>query len=225
MPDLKTSLHLDMWSGYRRRESLIGRARRAVREVLAPKIYGLEWGDPEVAAPLRFIRDRYLIPFVHPDHTALEIGPGGGRWTRYLVGFRELYVVDYHAEILAELRRTLSLDNMKFVKNNGADFPGIRLRSVDFVFSFGCFVHLDEDIIAAYLESIRRVLKPTGNAVIHYSDQSKVMAQINKTFSQNCPEKMRAMVRGAGFNIIEEDLTTMWHSSVIQFGLQSSPNV
>lgn len=223
MPDLKTSLHLDMWHEYRRSESLIRRARRVVREMLAPKLYGLEWGDPEVAAPLRFVRDRYVLPFVNADQTALEIGPGGGRWTRYLVGFRELNVVDYHTEILGELRRTLSLSNMKFVKNNGTDFPGIKARSIDFVFSFGCFVHLDEEIIAAYVKSIRRVLKPAGNAVIHYSDQSKVMAQINKSFSVNYPEKMRAMVRDAGFHIIEEDLTTLWHSSIIRFTHYTSP--
>lgn len=217
MPDLKTSLHLDMWDEYRSRESLIRRARRVVREMLAPKMYGLEWGDPEVSAPLRFIRDRFVLPFVKRDQTAIEIGPGGGRWTRYLVGFRELYVVDYHAEILGELRRTLSLGNMKFVKNNGTDFPGIKAHSVDFVFSFGCFVHLDQEIIAVYLKNIRDILQPAGNAVIHYSDQSKVMAQINKTFSVNYPDKMRSMVQGAGFHIVEEDLTTMWHSSIIRF--------
>jgi len=191
--------------------------------MLAPKIYGLEWGDPEVAAPLQFVRDRYVLPFVSRDQTALEIGPGGGRWTRYLAGFRELYVVDYHTEILGELRRTPSLPNMKFIKNNGTDFPGIQMRSIDFMFSFGCFVHLDQELIAAYLKNIRQILKPTGNAIIHYSDQSKVMAQANKTFAINYPEKMRSMVREAGFDIVEEDLTTMWHSSIIRLTHHDSP--
>jgi SAM-dependent methyltransferase len=217
MPDLKTSLHLDMWHDYQARKSLVRRIKRAVREVLSPKIYGLEWGDPEVAAPLQYVRDRYVCPYVNPEQTALEIGPGGGRWTRYLVGFRELYVVDYHAEILRELRRTLSLPNMTFIQNRGSDFPGVEGQSVDFLFSFGCFVHLDTELIAAYLESIRHVLKPGGNAILHYSDQTKVMAQINRSFSRNDPEEMRSMVRAAGFHIIEEDLTTMWHSSIIRF--------
>ena len=217
MPDLKTPLHLDMWREYQARESLLGRVRRAVREVLAPRVYGLEWGDPEVAAPLQFVRDRFVSPFINPRHTALEIGPGGGRWTRYLVGFGELYVVDFHAEILGELCRTLSLPKMTFVQNHGSDFPGVEAQSIDFLFSFGCFVHLDQEIIAAYLDSIRHVLKPGGNAIVHYSDQSKVMARINKSFSRNDPELMRSMVTGAGFRVVEEDLTTMWHSSIIRF--------
>jgi|SRR5215469_5819687 len=217
MPDLKTSLHLDMWREYQARESLLGRVRRAVREVLTPRIYGLEWGDPEVAAPLQFVRDRFVSPFVNPRQTALEIGPGGGRWTRYLIGFGELYVVDFHTEILRELRRTLSLPKMKFIQNNGSDFPGIEAESIDFLFSFGCFVHLDQEIIAAYLNSIRHVLRRGGSAIIHYSDKSKVMAQINKSFSHNDPELMRSMVTGAGFRVVEEDLTTLWHSSIIRF--------
>ena len=217
MPDLKTTLHLDMWREHQARESLLGRMRRAVREVLAPRIYGLEWGDPEVAAPLQFVRDRFVSPYINPKHVALEIGPGGGRWTRYLVGFRELYVVDFHAEILGELRRTLSLPKMRFVQNNGSDFPGIEARSIDFLFSFGCFVHLEQDIIAGYLDSIRYILKPGGNAIIHYSDKSKAMAQVNQSFSHNNPELMRSMVTGAGFRVIEEDLTTLWHSSIIRF--------
>ena len=217
MPDLKTTLHLDMWREHQARESLLGRMRRAVREVLAPRIYGLEWGDPEVAAPLQFVRDRFVSPYINPKHVALEIGPGGGRWTRYLVGFRELYVVDFHAEILGELRRTLSLPKMRFVQNNGSDFPGIEARSIDFLFSFGCFVHLEQDIIAGYLDSIRYILKPGGNAIIHYSDKSKAMAQVNQSFSHNNPELMRSMVTGAGFRVMEEDLTTLWHSSIIRF--------
>jgi hypothetical protein len=53
--------------------------------------------------------------------------------------------------------------------------------------------------------------------VIHYSDKSKIMAQLKSGFSDNTPERMRGMVLGAGFRILEEDLTTMWHSSIIRF--------
>jgi cyclopropane fatty-acyl-phospholipid synthase-like methyltransferase len=106
---------------------------------------------------------------------------------------------------------------MRFVQNNGSDFPGIEARSIDFLFSFGCFVHLEQDIIAGYLDSIRYILKPGGNAIIHYSDKSKAMAQVNQSFSHNNPELMRSMVTGAGFRVIEEDLTTLWHSSIIRF--------
>jgi len=218
MPDLNTTLHLDMWRDYRKQTSLLRRLRHAVGRAVAPKdLYGLQWGDPEVFPPLQFVRNRYVRPYVSPDHVALEIGPGGGRWTRYLLGFRQLNVIDCHAELLQELKRNFRRDNMRFIVNNGCDFPGVPRESIDFVFSFACFVHLDAPLIEAYLKNIASILKRGGNAVIHYSDKSKIMAQINPNFSDNTPERMRQMVSQAGFTILEEDLTTMWHSSIIRF--------
>jgi len=218
MPGLKTSLHLDMWREFKEKESMGRRVRRALCQVISStNIYGLQWGDPEIFPPLQFLRDRWLLPYVNAEHAALEIGPGGGRWTRYLLGFRQLYVIDYHEEILSELKRNFHRRNMCFVKNNGCDFPGVANASIDYLFSFGCFVHLDRDLIVAYLKNIVRVLKPGGNAVLHYSDKSKIMAQVNSSFSDNTPEQMRDMVTNSGLRILEEDLTTMWHSSLIRF--------
>jgi len=63
-------------------------------------------GRPGRLAPLKFVRDTYVLPYVKPDHTAVEIGPGGGRWTRYLLGFKSIYAVDYHDEVLREFAKT-----------------------------------------------------------------------------------------------------------------------
>jgi SAM-dependent methyltransferase len=210
-------MHLDMLRNSGARQPLVIRIAKALKHAVSGDIYGLEWGDPEFVEPLRFIRDRYVLPYVKPSQVAVEIGPGGGRWTRYLLGFAKLYAVDYHAELLQELRKSFRRPDLVFIKNNGFDFPGIPPESVDYVFSFGCFVHLDADLIDRYLQSLRHIVKPGSNVVIHYSDKSKIMAQMNTGFSDNTPEKMRQMVVGTGFKILEEDLTTMWHSSVIRF--------
>lgn len=182
-------------------------------------IYGLQWGDPEIVDPLKFVRDRYVLPYVNSGQHAVEIGPGGGRWTRYLLGFGKLYVVDYHTELLDELKKNFNESKMTFIKNNGTDFPNIGEKSIDYLFSFGTFVHLDTDLIDAYLKNMKSILKPGANLVLHYSDKTKIMAQLIESFSDNTPEKMRQMVLSAGYKILEEDLTTMWHSSIIRFTL------
>jgi len=218
MPDLDTTLHVDMLRSYKEQNSFVRRVRRAVREVVFPKrFYGLQWGDPETSGPHVFMRDRYILPYVKPDQVALEIGPGGGRWTRYLVGFRKLYVVDYYPELLQELRGHVNEPNMEFIVNHGTDFPGVPANSVDYVLSIACFVHLEPHLIAAYLKSIYGVLKPGGHAVITYSDKTKIGAQLNHTFTGNTPELMREMVIQAGFRVVEEDLTILWNSGVIRF--------
>lgn len=218
MPDLDTSLHLDMLDRFKKRNRLFLRLLRAVkREIFSKDIYGLQWGNPDFVPPLRFIRDRYVLPYVTPEHNALEIGPGGGRWTRYLLGFGKIYVVDYHSELLRELRKNFDMNNIIFIKNNGTDFPGVEEGSIDYLFSFGTFVHLDKHLIEAYLKNIKSIVKNGANIVIQYSDKTKIMAQLNKGFSDNRPEEMRQMVLNAGYKILEEDTTTLWHSSVIRF--------
>lgn len=218
MPDLDTQLHLEMLRSYKQQNSFVRRVRRAVREVVSPShFYGLQWGDPEGSGPHGLMRDRYVLPYVKPDQVALEIGPGGGRWTRYLLEFRKLYVVDYHAELLQELRRRFNKPNMQFIVNNGTDFPGVPESSVDYVVSIACFVHLEQDVIGAYLKNIARILKPGGRVFITYSDKTKVGAQIEPTFTDNSPARMRETVTKAGFRVLEEDSTILWNSGIILF--------
>ena len=150
MPKLSTTLHLDMLNDFTRANNrLPARLFRAIKhELTESPIYGLQWGDPETSDLLRFILDRYVRPYVKSDHTALEIGPGGGRWTRYLLDFSKVYAIDYHLELLRELQRNFRRQkNLEFVKNNGADFPGVPDKSIDFLFSFGALVHIELDII------------------------------------------------------------------------------
>jgi hypothetical protein len=218
MPDLDTSLHLNMLAEHRR-ERLYKRFLRAFRQLRSP-LYGLQWGDPDLVPPLKFIKEQYVLPYVKANHVAVEIGPGGGRWTRYLCGFKTLYAVDYHGILLDELRRNFGkCRNIKFVKNNGTDFPEIPQGSIDYLFSFGTFVHLDFNLIEAYLVSIKPIIKPHANVVIQYSDKTKVMGQAAKSFSENTPEQMRTAILANGYRILEEDTTSLWHSSVVRFGI------
>jgi len=203
---------------WRHKNALGERLSRALRLIFRKQLYGLEWGDPDVVSPLQFIRDEYVLPFVNSAQVAVEIGPGGGRWTRYLLGFKTLYAVDFHQELLDQLKRNFGRHrNIRFIKNGGTDFPEIAPESVDYIFSFGTFVHLEFDLIERYLEAMRMIAKPDANIVIQYADKNKIMAQLNQGFSQNTPDRMRAAVLAAGYRILGEDTTSLWHSSVIRF--------
>jgi ubiquinone/menaquinone biosynthesis C-methylase UbiE len=208
MPDLSTEIHLNM---------LTNSIKRGETE---ENVYGMHWGDPKEKPFLAFVRDFWCVPYVKPEHTAIEIGPGGGRWTRHLLGFEKLYAIDYHQELLDELGSKFKTPNLELIKNSGSDFPGVPDRSVDFIFTFGVFVHLDVQIIASYLSSIKRVLKPGGNVVIQYSDKTKRQAARNDGFSNNTPAVMRSMVLREGFFILEENLTVLPHAGLIRFTVE-----
>lgn len=206
MPGLDTKMHVQMLLGARK----TGKIER-------DGLYGLHWGDPDAVPHLRVVRDRWLLPYIDPGKTGLEIGPGGGRWTRYMLPFETLYVVDFHPELLAELRRSFPQPHIVEVLNSGSDFPGVPKASVDFVFSFGTFVHLDCDIVESYLRNLTSVVRPGGQIVLQYPDKTKEIARNNPGFSDNDPPRMRAMVEGAGYAILEEDLDTLPHSALMRF--------
>jgi SAM-dependent methyltransferase len=187
--------------------------------VPTPETYGLQWGDPDLVAPLQFIKNYYLLPLITPYRIAVEIGPGGGRWTRYLAHMRCVYAVDYHQALLDELAKNFDRPNIVRIRNNGTDFPGVPDGVADLVFSFDAFVHFDLPIIERYLIEMRRILKPTGVVFLHYSDKGKIMAARNPAFAENDPDTMRSLVTKCGYSIAQEDTTTMWHSSIIIFTL------
>jgi ubiquinone/menaquinone biosynthesis C-methylase UbiE len=223
MPKLDTPLHLDMLRTGKKVRALPGRIKQALKVLFAKTdVYGIEWGEPETNPPLTYVRDHFLLPYVTQDAIALEIGPGGGRWTRYMLGVKRLYAVDFHQELLDELKSNFDSQNLTFVKNNGNDFPGIPNGSIDFIFSYGVFVHLDVEIIDQYLRNMKVLLKPSSNVVIQYSDKSKPLGKSNKGFSQNDPDTMRRLVSSHGYFIYEEDIKTLWHSSLIRFGIREA---
>lgn len=218
-PKLEKMYGLDCGEpGERRR--LPARIGNALRLLVAKQpIYGMEWGDPDKQSSLRFVRDHFLLPYLTPQTVAVEIGVGGGRWTRYMLDVSRVYAVDYHQEFLDELQANFSSEAIVPVKNNGYDFPGIPDGSVDFIFSFGTFVHLDLPIIAGYLRNMKRLLKRSSSVFIQYADKTKPAAKRNKAFSDNDPERMRQLILANGYQIYEEDTERLHHSSMILFGI------
>lgn len=193
--------------------------------------YGHQWGNPDVTAPLywwirrilqrapgdlsKLLRD-YIKPYVKPDTVALEIGSGGGRWTRYLLGAREIIVVDLNSEFFSYLQECFKehLSRLRFYHTSGYELDGIETDHVDFIFSFGTFVHIDPDGIYAYLGHIRRVLRPGGIAVIQYSNKTKLRAWMIRGFSDMNPDKMEDIISRYGFRLVDHNVRLLNHSSI-----------
>ena len=199
--------------------------------------YGDQWGDPslttlgylwqklrhgeKIPGNLAKMRARYVEPYVTEDTVALEIGGGGGRWTRYLLPAREVIVVDLNPEFFEyiESRFPEAAGKLRFYETSGYELGGIEDESVDFVFSFGTFVHIDPEGIDAYLGEIRRVLRPGAIASIHYGDRTKKFFAGRPPdfagFSDMSAEKMEGFAAGHGFELREHDRASLNHSNVI----------
>lgn len=107
-----------------------------------------------------------------PTGTVLEIAPGYGRWTSYLAQECEQLVgVDVSSRCVAACRERFAGDGrLTFHQNDGSSLSMVPDRSVDLVFSFDSLVHVEADVLEAYLREFARVLKPTGVGFIHHSN-------------------------------------------------------
>ena len=206
------------------------------RERRAYRHYGDQWGDPSVdgvryvwrklrsgrnlPGNLAKVRKRYVEPYVTPETVALEIGPGGGRWTRYLLPAREVIVVELNREFFSYLEERFpeAAGKLRFYETSGYELNGIDDETVDFAFSFGTFVHIDPEGIDAYLGEIRRVLRPAGVATIHYGDRSKKFFAGRPPgfagFSDMDGDTMERFAVGHGFELVAHDRKLLNHSNV-----------
>lgn len=157
-----------------------------------------------------------MIRFV-PCDTIVEIGPGYGRFTQYLIKLcKNLIIVDLNKNCIDACKKRFQTDsNIKYIVNDGKKLTGIPNDSVDFVFSWGTLVHCDDDVVKSYIFEAKRVLKDNGNAFFHYSslilpDNESKKFGFSKTMTA---EKFVSFCKEAGVScnyqeIFDADLNT-----------------
>jgi ubiquinone/menaquinone biosynthesis C-methylase UbiE len=132
---------------------------------------GDEWGPEEY---VRHVVGDYVAPHCAPGARALEIGPGGGRYTARLAPLaRSLACVDVSTRMLERVRRRFAdAPHVETVHGNGSDLGAIEDGSVDFAFAHNVFVQLHLEDVFGYLAELARVLAAGGRASIHYASLS-----------------------------------------------------
>lgn len=116
------------------------------------------------------LRRTFIVPNVRPESTALEIGPGHGRWSALLQPkVSTLHLVDLSSSCIEFCRKRLTSHvNVRYHVNDGRTLPMLEAASVDFVWSFDTFVHIEETEVRSYARELRRVMKPQSMGVIHH---------------------------------------------------------
>ncbi len=113
-----------------------------------------------------------LRPNIKPGSDVLEIGPGAGRWTEHLILDARSYIgVDISAECVRICEKRFNNCAMaRFVCNSGADLAVLSDSSIDRIWSFDAFVHINRAEVAEYVKEMKRVMRPGALAVIHHGD-------------------------------------------------------
>ncbi len=126
-----------------------------------------------------------VMAFLPAEHI-LEIAPGHGRMTQFLLGSCErLTAVDLNASCIAACRdRFAGFDNLELHVNDGRSLGMVADRSVDFAFSFDSLVHVDADVIGSYLQELGRTLAPDGVAFLHHSNVGAFLQPVGRVMDR-----------------------------------------
>lgn len=118
------------------------------------------WGKPDFG--------KYFEPHVKADDIVVEIGPGVGRWTNFILDkVSKIYLVDY-SKMVCEYWKQKHDPKCIAIQSLNSMIPQVPDQSVDFFFSIEVFAHLDIELFYGYMKEAYRVLKPGSFAVIDY---------------------------------------------------------
>jgi SAM-dependent methyltransferase len=100
----------------------------------------------------------------------LEIGPGAGRWTGALLERARRYVgIDISQACIEHCRERFGSDSRAtFELGSGRDLAAVAAGSIDAIWSYDAFVHINAAEVDGYISEFARVLKPAAVAVIHH---------------------------------------------------------
>ena len=132
-------------------------------------VWSKRWGGPDYHWwGMLYPRVREFLP----AGTILEIAPGQGRWTRYLVHLCDRLIgVDLAALCVGVCReRFAGHPHASFHKNDGMSLDVVPDGEVDFALSFDSLVHCESDVVESYVRELSRKLSADGVAFIHHSN-------------------------------------------------------
>lgn len=113
-----------------------------------------------------------VYPFLYPGHDILEIGSGGGVFTkRIFMAYVNLTCIDV-------IPRPESLYCTRYVELKNQDYycTGLKDGSQDFVFTYNLFCHLSNEALTEYIRSVRRVIRKGGDFVFMLSSYGSMVS-------------------------------------------------
>jgi 2-polyprenyl-3-methyl-5-hydroxy-6-metoxy-1,4-benzoquinol methylase len=182
------------------------------------ELKGEEWSSSWGSSEAQWFGSLY--PRLHnylPAARILEIAPGFGRWTRFLLNYCDDYTgIDLSDECVKACKKTFShVEGARFFKNDGLSLEHAT-GQYDFVFSFDSLVHADSEVFDSYIPAILKLMRPDGVGFIHHSnfEDSGETVNIHNRSENVTAEYVRSLIqRNGGSALIQEKIN--WGSKLL----------
>ncbi len=160
---------------------------------------GEEWTDSEEWK--NGVTNELLLPNLKTGSDIVEIGPGGGRWTEIIYPrVHHVFLVDVADRSLSVCReRFASAKNISYLLSDGRTIA-VPDASVDTIWSYDVFVHVNPVDARSYVLEFARILKRGGRAVIHHPGNRR----INQTRSDLTDAMIQSFCREAGLTVVSQ---------------------
>ena len=111
-------------------------------------------------------------------YPALEIGPGDGQWTEYMVAGDPLYIVDIHPEFIESTKSKFPIEYQRRLRTYLAGWDGLPKNDLSmlpqnqfsFIFAWQVFDFFPLDKTKLYLEQCFNLLRPGGVMMFSYNN-------------------------------------------------------
>jgi len=179
---------------------------------------GAEWSGPWGTPKAQWFAT--LLPRIAaflPAGSLLEIAPGFGRWTQFLLENAEEYCgVDLSEKCVLHCRERFSqAKRAQFFVNDGQSLAHVAARKFDLVFSFDSLVHADFDVMVKYIPRIVPLLRPGGVALIHHSNLGALSGVSHHKRSENTSaENVASAVTAAGGRLLIQEIVS-WSDGIL----------
>ncbi len=174
-----------------------------------------------------------VLPFLTESSKVLELGPGGGDWTRALLQSMPeglVHTCDFQ-DVRPWLQPESYAGRLQCHQVTDNSFSCVDDNFFDVFFSFGVLVHCNKELIVEILHNALPKIKPGGHAILNYNCWEKLAnygwenGGIPVKFQQlsddeiwwprNSVAEMEAMALRAGWAVLEKDMNCFKRDGII----------
>lgn len=151
------------------------------------------------------IETKFIAPYIHKEHTVLEIGIGGGKTGALLLKYADrLICADISSQMLAATRSRLGDERVTYTKLDGLTLDAIAPASADVCFCYDTMVHIEPVDIFNYLTRIPKLLKGDRICIFHHSN---IFSELGwKKFTTEWDKNLLGRRDGTAFSMMTDTI-------------------